>query len=471
MKQAILAALFLITTVGSFAQNGDRSQLDGTRYGVVYDIAATKDVKLKADVPYLTDAKGTLAIDIYTPPSRKNNEKFPAVIFLNAIDDAPNRPKLKSWGIYTSFHRLVAAHGIVGISMETDGARIQESMRGLFEYLEKEGSKHGIDATRLGVYAASANVTQGAIYLMNERSSAGIKAAALYYGGVPNMAYRKDLPVLFIVAEGDLARNPQQYASIWQKVSESRAPWTVMFARRMSHAFDAFADNDESRRIIQQTINFWTTHLEPVPQPGWKPSLARDILAAGHGGNTVKAVELLARWTAENPKDHVGYHQYGNNLLLLQRFDEASTAYEKALELGGSDAGTYVGLGQIRGQQKRYEEAVQYLTKAIENGARFGGAYIQLATAQIALNRYQDAVKTYENAMQIGAFPKATSYYNIACVYSLGRQPEKAFEWLNKAIDEGFTNRQTIETDVDLAPLRSDPRFQQILTRLPMARP
>jgi len=471
MKQAILAVLFLTTATGHFAQTGDRSQLDGTRYGVVYDVAATREVRLKANVPYLRDAKGTLAIDIYMPPSRKGTENFPAVIFLNAIGEMPNRPKVKSWGIYTTFPRLVAAHGMVGISMETDGARIQESLRGLFEFLEKEGSKHGIDATRLGVYAASANVTQGAIYLMNERSSAGIKAAALYYGGVPNMAYRKDLPVLFIVAEGDLARNPQQYESIWQKVSESRAPWTVMLASRMPHAFDAFADNDESRRIIQQTINFWKTHLESVPQPGWEPSLAREILAAGYGGNTVKAVELLARWTAENPKDPVGYHQYGNNLLLLGRFDEASTAYEKALELGGSDAGTYVGLGQIRSQQKRYVEAVQYLTKAIENGARFGGAYVQLATAQIALNRYLDAVKTYESAMNIGAFPKATSYYNIACVYSLGKQPEKAFEWLNKAIDEGFTNRQTFETDADLASIRSDPRFQKMLERLPMRRP
>ena len=27
------------------------------------------------------------------------------------------------------------------------------------------------------------------------------------------------------------------------------------------------ADNDDARRVIQQTIAFWKTHLEPVPQP------------------------------------------------------------------------------------------------------------------------------------------------------------------------------------------------------------
>lgn len=465
MKQITLFVLILIFTLNLLAQNTEPSQLDGTRYGVVYDIPATKDVKQKSNVPYLTDAKGTEVIDIFTPPNAKAGDKFPAVIFFNSAGEPPVG-KAKNWGIYQTFPRLVATQGMVGISMTVDGMRIQDCLRALFDFVEKEGAKHNIDATRLGVYAASANVTQGANYLMNEKVSKGIKAAVLYYGGVPNMTYRKDLPVLFVVAETDFARNPQQYANLWQKVSESRAPWTVMFASRMPHAFDAFADNDESRRIIQQTLSFWKTYLEPVPQPGWKPSLAREIFAAGYGGNQSRVVELLTQWIADNPKDHVAYHQYGSALLQLQRFDEANTAFEKALQLGGNDAGTYLGLGQIRDQQKRYEEAVNNYTKAIELGARFGGAYIQLATAQVNLNRYEDAIKTYEKALEKGVMPKGTTYYNIACVYSLGNQTDKAFEMLNKAIDEGFANRNTIETDTDLAPIRSDSRFQQLLTRL-----
>ncbi len=35
------------------------------------------------------------------------------------------------------------------------------------------------------------------------------------------------------------------------------------------------------------------------------------------------------------------------------------------------------------------------------------------------------------------------------------------------AVDEGFTNRQTFETDTDLTSIRSDARFQQVLARLP----
>ena len=115
---------------------------------MVYDVPATKNVKLKADVPYLKNTKDTLGIDIYTPPDMKAGEKLPAVIFLNAIGDAPGN-KVKNWEIYKTFPRLLAAHGIIGISMDADGGQIQESLRALFDFLEKEGAAHGIDATRI----------------------------------------------------------------------------------------------------------------------------------------------------------------------------------------------------------------------------------------------------------------------------------------------------------------------------------
>lgn len=468
MKKIILCGLIFMFSLNLLAQNNaPPSPLDGRNYGVVYEVPATKDVKVKTDVPY----SGNLTIDVYSPPNARPNDKFPAVIFLNAIGEAPNQMKVKNWGIYSSFPRLVAAHGMVGISMETDGARVQECLRALFDFLEKDGAKHGIDAGRLGVYAASANVTQGAIYLMGENTSKNIKAAVLYYGGVPAMNFRKDLPVLFVVAEGDLARNGQQYANLWQKVSEARAPWTIMFASRLPHAFDAFADTDESRRIIQQTIGFWKSNLEPVPQPSWKPSFAREVVAASYGSDSQKTADLLARWIAENPKDVVAYQQYGRVLSQLRRFDEANTAYEKALEFGGTDAGIYLGIGQIRVGQKRFEEAVVNFTKAIDGGARNSFTYGQLALAQMSLNRYEDAIKTYEKAFETGIPPGAntrgTAYFNMACAYVYLKQNDKVFEMLNKAVDEGFNNRNSFETDTDLTPIRTDARFQTLLTRLP----
>jgi pentatricopeptide repeat protein len=469
MKKIAILIFVFIFSINSFSQNTQtRSPLDATNWGVVYDVPATKNVKVKTDVPY----SGGLTIDVYSPPNAKPNDKFPAVIFLNAIGDAPGN-KVKNWEIYKSFPRLIAAHGMVGISMDADGARIQECLRALFDFLEKDGAKHGIDGTRLGVYAASANVTQSTVYLMSETASKSIKAAALFYGGAPSSEtrIRKDLPVLFILAEGDLAGLGQSSANLWQRVSEARAPWTLLFASNLPHAFDAFTDTDESRRVIQQAINFWKTHLEPVPQPDWKPSPAREIVETIYWNNAPKAVELLSRYIAENPNDGAAYNSYGRMLAQLRRFDEAGAAYEKALALGVQHGGIYNGLGQTRLAQKRYEEAVNHLQKAVELGARNSFTYGQLAFAQMAINRNEDAIKTYEKAFEAGipsgANTRGAAYYNMACAYARLKQTDKAFEMLDKAIDEGFTNRRAFETDEDLAPLRSDARFQKVLARLP----
>ena len=179
----------------------------------------------------------------------------------------------------------------------------------------------------------------------------------------------------------------------------------------------------------------------------------------------------MPQWIADNPNDATAYSQYANALSQLRRFDEAGAAYEKALQFGANDTGIYNGLGQLRYFQKRWEDAVKFLSKAVELDARSSLTFGQLAYSQMNLNRNEDAIKTYEKAFEVGIPPGANTrglaYYNMACLYIRLKQNDKAFETIGKAIDEGFVDRQTFETDTDLAPIRSDGRFQQILGRLP----
>ena len=52
--------------------------------------------------------------------------------------------------------------------------------------------------------------------------------------------------------------------------------------------------------------------------------------------------------------------------------------------------------------------------------------------------------------------------YNIACGYSLLNQKDKAFEWLEKAINNGFAQFANLDADKDLDNIRSDARFKKI---------
>lgn len=462
-----LAFSFLFITATAWAQTpAPRSPLDVTNWGVVYDVPATKQVKVHQDIPYLNK----LAVDIYTPPNLKPGETRPAVVFLNAIGDPPNN-KVKSWAIYQSWPRLVAAHGLVGISMDADGDGVQESLRGVFDFLAKQGAQYGVDGTRLGVYAASANVRGAYEYLIGEHAAPGIRAAALYYGGVPTGRMRTDLPVQFIVAQSDAPGQGAALGALWQRVIEAKAPWSLLFAARLPHAFDAVTDNDDARRVIQQSLAFWKSHLETVPQPPRQPSAARAVVAATYDNNPQRAAELLAAWIKDNPNDVTAHMQHARMLVQLRRFDEATAAYEKALSLGSDNPGIFAGLGQIKFGQQQYEQAIPLLSRAIDAGMRNSLMYGRLAVAQLHAGRNEEAVKTYLKAFEAGIPPGAntrgTAWYNLACGYAKLGQKDKALEALTNAVTEGLTDRHTYETDEDLKSLHAEPRFQELLGRMP----
>ena len=468
--KVLLAIDLLIMATNAMAQNNapqrQRSPLDATNWGVVYDIPETKRVKVRNDVPYL----GSLGIDIYLPADLKEGEKRPTVVFINAVGDREDN-KVKSWAIYQSWPRLVAAHGMIGVAMDADGALIQESLRGVFDFLTKQGAQHGIDGARLGLYAASANVRGAYEYLIGENAASGIRAAALYYGGVPSGKMRGDLPVLFIVAQGDAPGMGEPLAGLWRRVVEAKAPWSLLFASNQPHGFDAFSDNDDSRRIIQQSIAFWKSHLEPVPQPPWQPSQARAIVASSYGNEPQRTAELLSDWIKQNPNDVAAFIQYGRVLTQLRRFDDAAAAFEKALALGASEPGIFSGLAQVKYNQKQYEQAIPLFTRAIDGGMRNSFIYGQLASAQLHSGRNDEAIKSYEKAFAAGIPPGANTrgvaYFNLACGFTRLGQKDKAFEALANAVTEGFTNRDAYETDEDLKPLREETRFQELLKRLP----
>ncbi|HEY5887041.1 MAG TPA: site-2 protease family protein [Acidimicrobiales bacterium] len=57
--------------------------------------------------------------------------------------------------------------------------------------------------------------------------------------------------------------------------------------------------------------------------------------------------------------------------------------------------------------------------------------------------------------------------YNVACAHSRAGRTDAAVRWLGTAIDQGFTNRELLDNDPDLARVRTDPRFAMLRNRLP----
>ena len=468
MRPSVVPVLLL--AAGALpAQERPRHPLDVRGYGVVYDVPATRDVRVRRNVTYLSSERGELKLDVYSPPGMKAGERRPVVVFLNAIGESgPQR--VKDWEIYRSWPRLVAAHGLVGVSMESDGQRIGESLRGVFRFLESRGAELGIDGSRVGVDAASANVTGASDVLLDSAPPPNVKAAVLYYGRPPAKAPRADLPVLFLVAESDAPGMRPRLDSLWTRVVEQKAPWRLLFASGQPHAFDGVSEDENARRLIQETLAFWTTHLGtpgPLP-PRSAPPAARRIVATQYGAPG-RLTDLLAPWLARNPSDTTALTMYGRALAGERRFAEAESAFARAFALDSTNGGAINGLAQAKLSAEKWAEAASLLERATRHGV--DGALLrgQLGWTLLKLGRNDEAARAYERAFEIGIPPgratQGVAAYNLACAYArLGRR-EQALAMLSRAIDNGMTDRAAMEGDPDLAVLKGEPRFRELLER------
>lgn len=464
----LLLAFAALAAATAHAQN--TNPFDARPLGVVMGAPGTDKVKVRRNVVYLRDSRDTLAIDLYLPGDLKSGQRRPAVVFLNAIGDTPGQQKVKDWGIYSSWPQLIAAHGMVGVSMETAQDRILECLGRVFQFLASEGAQLGVDGTRMGCYAASANVHAASDYLLGDSVHAGIRAAVFYYGGPPPRAPRRDLPVLFVAAESDAPRQGEGLTGLWRRVVEAKAPWDLVYASNLPHAFDAVADDEGSRRMVRRTIDFWRAHLEPAPAAAAPPSRERAMAAALFWNDPARALPVIDEWLASHPDDSNAWVQKGRMLAAAQRYEESTAAYEKAQALGASDPGFYNGLGQVRLSQKRWAEAEELFEKAIAGGARNSLVYGQLGWAQLNLNRNQEAVRSYEQSIALGIPPGANTrgaaHYNLACGYARIGEKGKALDALAVAIENRFGERKGYEEDTDFTSLKADPRWNDLMAKM-----
>ncbi len=444
-----------------------QSPFEPANFGVVYDVPAMAQVKVQKNVTYHRAGGRELQLDICTPPGAR--APLPAVVFFNAIGDhLPDR--VKEWGIYSSWPKLIAAQGMVGVSMDCDGQSIQECLGAVCAFLEREGAKYGIDGTRIGTYAASANVTEASRFLLRPEAAKNVKAAVFYYGWPDVPTARRDLPVLCVTAESDLAASHERLLALWPQILAAGAPWTFELATDMPHAFDAFADNDASRRTIQRTIAFWKSHLEPVPQPAWQPSPERAILAAMFGNDEARIVSLLGEWIAAHPEDPHGYATRGTTLARMRRGPQAKPDLEKALALGSDDPGVHGCLGMMLAMEGKNAPAVEHMRQAIAGNWSGSELYGNLGHALLVLGRNEEAVQAYEESLRLGIPPGPQTLglanFNLACGYARLGRTDDALTAVERAVEQRFGPRRSYESDEDLKPLRTEERFLIALDRL-----
>ena len=116
-------------------------------------------------------------------------------------------------------------------------------------------------------------------------------------------------------------------------------------------------------------------------------------------------------------------------------------------------------------KQNKTEEAIKNYNMALHHNNRFEEAYINLSTAYLNKKNFKLSLKTLNTLESINP-NHPLLHYNFSCYYALLGNIPKGIDSLKKAIENGYKNLQSLETDPDLENLRQNPQFNVLRSLL-----
>jgi TolB-like protein/DNA-binding winged helix-turn-helix (wHTH) protein/Flp pilus assembly protein TadD len=150
-------------------------------------------------------------------------------------------------------------------------------------------------------------------------------------------------------------------------------------------------------------------------------------------------------------------------LCVAHLYDESMKQSEKALELDPHFAVAHYELGQALEQMHRPIEAIAEFRRAIELSGGSTTFESNLANAYAVSGRKEEAIKIAKDLAARQSQNSSTDA-SIALIYVGLGDSDGAMTWLNKAYQARFNPSILMRPVFD--PLRSDPRFQDLLHRI-----
>ena len=184
-------------------------------------------------------------------------------------------------------------------------------------------------------------------------------------------------------------------------------------------------------------------------------------------GKISEAITEMRRAESLDPLSLIISADMADVLLIGRRYDEAIQQSRKTLDMDPNFAVAHYQLGQAFVQKHMYDAGIAELQQAIRLSGGNKTFRSALAYAYATSGRRKEALEMLndlQNRMNHG-FSNASE---IALIYVGLDEKDQAMSWLEKAYGERFNPSVLIRPGFD--PLRSDPRFQDLLRRIGLSR-
>jgi tetratricopeptide (TPR) repeat protein len=172
-------------------------------------------------------------------------------------------------------------------------------------------------------------------------------------------------------------------------------------------------------------------------------------------------VNIYENITRVNPTNDRAWDTLGKLYKSLGRYKDAICAYQKAIEMAPDREVYYYYLGLLYSVEQQNDDAVL----AFQLVLRKNPDYV-LAHSALAGVYHRMGLENKANHHIATALPKMSneSAYNRACFYAICGDLELAFELLRLALKNKDTTIEWIKSDPDLDPIRTDQRYQELIS-------
>lgn len=172
-----------------------------------------------------------------------------------------------------------------------------------------------------------------------------------------------------------------------------------------------------------------------------------------------------------DPKLFEAYYFYARSLFTQGNYEQAVQCFDHASRVLPEDyqapmlMGTALsGLHKMKEAESAYRRGLAAAQKHLELYPGDARALYFGANALAQLGEKERAISWADKALEIEGEERMV-LYNVACVFTLLREFERAIDCLERSITHGFGQKEWMEHDPDLEPLRAHPRFKALLTR------
>jgi TolB-like protein/Flp pilus assembly protein TadD len=182
-------------------------------------------------------------------------------------------------------------------------------------------------------------------------------------------------------------------------------------------------------------------------------------------GDAQGALEEIRRAQHLNPESAVLDVQMGNLLYAAGRYQEAIAEAQRALQRRSDSREAHWLIGICLQELGELREAETKFRQILSMAPKDGRALPALGHVLGRQGRIKEAQAVAGEIHQLTLQGKGMEY-PLAMVYAGMGDKDRAFEWLDKAFEKRDPSLIYIKVAARMAPLRSDPRYAELLERL-----